>query len=766
VNWVNKNWLSGRGKPVLLAAACIAAATPAAAQFVYSESFTGSEAPGWTLVQGDTTPGPRLTAAAAPNAADPELGATVIDSEGSGWLRLATDTGYQHNIVALDTSTRRTRTGSRSASTSRCGRRNGHADGISLFVFDAAEQFSVGANGGSLAYEKKTDHPGLQGGYFAVGLDVFGNFSNDAEGRSGAYNAANPNSPINISDALNPNQVVVRGPDMSGSVNTASYSGTGATSYNLLASSGGVNYTDGGAAIRDLGGTNASNSFFADPTGVDNQLDYADQDFRPDQDAIQYRRMQVTLTEDDQLIVAVEFGKDTGLVELYTVDLSGFERPENLRLGFGAATGGSTNVHEIRNLTITASGLENTWYWTNVTGSGTWDTLGNWNPSTYVPGIIAGDGSDKRRVDVVFSDKVGEQVVGDGYVTVSGPAKTLGSIYFSGSLGYSVGGSSQVTLDARDSGLNESFISITNNPGGNADHTLDVNLVAANKVNVDNLVQQSLVIGSAGRSFQLNGNTLEVNSRGDTTILSALTGGSNSNVVKQGSGRLNLYGSNGYNGTTRVEAGILAIRQSNALGSGNPGTTVLDGGTLALDVESSGRSFNAEDLTITGMGHQGAGALRNLAGANTWTGSTTLSGTAAICADAGTTLNFQGNLQGSGDLVKVGAGTLFLNNSKNYTGATIVREGTLRISAGSSLGNSSSAILLGDSASDASDDVELLLTGSGQDLSRAITVGGQAGSSTLGSDLTSGTSRFSGSISLGGDLGLRPTARTPPPTAV
>ena len=44
----------------------------------------------------------------------------------------------------------------------------------------------------------------------------------------------------------------------------------------------------------------------------------------------------------------------------------------------------------------------------------------------------------------------------------------------------------------------------------------------------------------------------------------------------------------------------------------------------------------------------------------------------------GTTLTWNGQITGSGSLIKTGAGTLTLTNtSNNYTGSTFVEEGTL-----------------------------------------------------------------------------------------
>ena len=67
------------------------------------------------------------------------------------------------------------------------------ADGLTFFMFDGATPaFTTGASGGSLGYAQKTragggglDLTGVPNGYFGLGIDLFGNYSNATEGRIG-----------------------------------------------------------------------------------------------------------------------------------------------------------------------------------------------------------------------------------------------------------------------------------------------------------------------------------------------------------------------------------------------------------------------------------------------------------------------------------------------------------------------------------------------------------------------------------------------------
>ncbi len=64
-----------------------------------------------------------------------------------------------------------------------------YGDGMTMFLYDSDKKFEIGGHGASLGYTYRnsnyvnTDVPGLNGGYLAVGLDVYGDFKT----RSVAY---------------------------------------------------------------------------------------------------------------------------------------------------------------------------------------------------------------------------------------------------------------------------------------------------------------------------------------------------------------------------------------------------------------------------------------------------------------------------------------------------------------------------------------------------------------------------------------------------
>lgn len=256
---------------------------------IIDEPMTGATAPGWIL--GGTPTAAILT------------GDGSIDPAGDGWLRL-TDTGTnQAGYAYLDTPFSITSGVVIQYDYTTWG--GDGADGYSIFLFDAATTpFQIGASGGSLGYAQKTVapvSPGLSGGYVGIGIDEWGNFSSPTEGRVGG-------------PGQRPNSVAVRG--------------TASTSWAYL----------GGSAA------NVGQLWFNQGT-------------RPLQLGTQYRKVVIYLTPVPapnylRVDVYLQFGYNQPLTPAATGIYTGRSIPANVKIGYAASTGGSTNYHEIRNLLI------------------------------------------------------------------------------------------------------------------------------------------------------------------------------------------------------------------------------------------------------------------------------------------------------------------------------------------------------------------------------------------------------------------------------
>ena len=137
-------------------------------------------------------------------------------------------------------------------------------------------------------------------------------------------------------------------------------------------------------------------------------------------------------------------------------------------------------------------------------------------------------------------------------------------------------------------------------------------------------------------------------------------------LTKTGSGKLWLYGTNTYTGGTILDEGTVWVDSDAALGDAS-GTLTFDGGTLKTAVTvSSARAVTLE------------------AGGGTFD-----------CASTGR-MQLSGVVSGSGSLTArgLGGGRLVLTGTNTYTGGTIIKGGTVVVSADANLGAASGSLTL------------------------------------------------------------------------
>ena len=184
---------------------------------------------------------------------------------------------------------------------------------------------------------------------------------------------------------------------------------------------------------------------------------------------------------------------------------------------------------------------------------------------------------------------------------------------------------------------------------------------------------------SLGGAAQLNGGTYAGNIFDNGTLnfassaaqtLSGMISGGGA-LTKYGNSTLTLSGSNTYNGVTLVNAGVLKIQHSFALGSAAAGTIVAPGATLEL---AGGISTLADVLTLNGK-------LASYTGSNTYNGDITLNTGAAIDVGTGSTLVLK-KFQANGPFTKTGAGWMMLTTDPNGNGQMTVDAGVAEIYTG------------------------------------------------------------------------------------
>lgn len=263
--------------------------TVSAAVQVVDSSMTGTTAPGWTM------------------AGIAQLTGGVQDPVGSGWLRLTSNSKNQEGSAYFNTAFDISQGAIIQFDFTSWGGTG--ADGYSVYLFDAATtNFSLGALGGSLAYAQNTSSAGLSNGYVGVGIDEYGNYSNSSEGRVGGLVSGS---------TLVPNAIGVRGPASS--------------SYEWL------------------GGT-GSLSMSTEPL-------WFNQGSRPSQTGSMYRKAVIYFTPVPapnyvRVDVYIQFGAGNPLTQVISGLMVGSAPPPTVKIGVTASTGGSTNYHEIRNVSV------------------------------------------------------------------------------------------------------------------------------------------------------------------------------------------------------------------------------------------------------------------------------------------------------------------------------------------------------------------------------------------------------------------------------
>lgn len=233
------------------------------------------------------------------------------------------------------------------------------------------------------------------------------------------------------------------------------------------------------------------------------------------------------------------------------------------------------------------------------------------------------------------------------------------------------------------------------------------------------------IASNRGLSLEAGGGTIAVSSGEKVTADSIISG--LGNLTISGPGTLDLNRTNTYTGTTTVNSGATINLSSDAnLGTAPASPTA---GHLTLD-----------DATI---------GLDSTLSLNTNRGITLGAGGATIDAISGRSLTINGSVSGSGSLTKTGSGNLTLNNAKNYSGGTVIEQGTVFIGNNAALGTGNVTI---DGSSSLRSNASNLTVANDITLNNNLTIGGT--DFTLNGDISGTgalTKNTTGRVTLGGD---------------
>ena len=268
---------------------------------------------------------------------------------------------------------------------------------------------------------------------------------------------------------------------------------------------------------------------------------------------------------------------------------------------------------------------------------------------------------------------------------------------------------------------------------------------------------------------------------GNLVINSKITdnGATSIALTKTGAGTVILGTNNTYSSATYINAGTLQLGNNGTSGSIDTSTGVTNNGTLAFK-RTDAVTFALPINGLGGLSQLGAGSVTLLAN-NNFSGATTISGgtlkvgnggvtgslgASASIADNGSlifsrsdNIVYAGPISGSGLLTQQGGGSLTLNGTNTYLGATLINSGSIVLGAAATISNTAAIVLASGTSLDVTSQSSLMLSGGtiNQILAGTGTIKGSVTTSSgtgTGPRITPGTNGVYGTLNINNTLTL------------
>ena len=237
-----------------------------------------------------------------------------------------------------------------------------------------------------------------------------------------------------------------------------------------------------------------------------------------------------------------------------------------------------------------------------------------------------------------------------------------------------------------------SYSGVTSITAGNLSITTASALANTSAINLANATALNYT-GSADtldRTISVTGGTGTIRNTGDLLTLSgSITKNGTTLTLAGGSSGITVSGvisGSSANSDLVIDGGTTTLTNTNTY---NGPTTIINSGTLNANAAGALPTGTLSSITINGDSTLALGANQSIASLNGTSGSNVNLNTNTLTINGSASSTYSGGISGSGSLVKDGSGTQSLAGATTFTGTTTVNSGTLTAAAAGALGASS-----------------------------------------------------------------------------